>query len=147
MKNFMTRTRALTGFAAATLAASLVFRCSSPSPGTSGQAGSGGKAGSAGQAGTSGAGGAAGGVGSGGSTGGAGVGNDAAAGASVDGSGAAGQGGSPSDGGGDALSSGPCTVFAKADQPIAKLSDTGCMDPKKPTKLAPFVIPYQGNIP
>jgi uncharacterized repeat protein (TIGR03806 family) len=79
--------------------------------------------------------------------GGAGVGNDAAAGTSVDASGAGGQGGAPSDGGGNALASGPCTVFAKADQPIAKLADTGCMDPKNPTKLAPFVVPYEVNSP
>jgi uncharacterized repeat protein (TIGR03806 family) len=147
-KDFMTRTKAFTGFAAAALAASLAFGCNSPSPGTSGQAGSGGKAGSAGQAGTSGTGGSAGGVGSAGSTGGAGVGSDAAADTSVDASGAAGQGGSPADGGGDApLSSGPCTPFANVDQPIVKLSDTGCMDPNNPTKLASIVVPYEVNSP
>jgi hypothetical protein len=40
-----------------------------------------------------------------------------------------------------------CAPPADKDAPIAKLSDTGCMDPKNPTRLAASVIPYEVNSP
>lgn len=42
---------------------------------------------------------------------------------------------------------GQCTVPAKLDCPVPKLSLTGCMDATNPTKLASSVIPYEVNSP
>ncbi|HEY8924150.1 MAG TPA: hypothetical protein VIU64_07190, partial [Polyangia bacterium] len=111
--------------------------------GNQGAGGSGGKSG-----GTSGSGGSAasdGGTASGGSTG--------SGGASGTGGAAATGGSSGSDGGTD---SGPddgapapvtCVPPTNKDQPVEKLSDTGCMDPKQPTKFAPGAVAYDVNSP
>jgi uncharacterized repeat protein (TIGR03806 family) len=45
------------------------------------------------------------------------------------------------------IPAGPCTPPATADQPIAKLSQTGCMDAKDPTRMAAIVVPYEVNSP
>src|SRR5262245_56142558 len=42
---------------------------------------------------------------------------------------------------------GACTPPTDMYNPIAKLSDTGCMDPNTPTKVASFAIPYEVNSP
>jgi hypothetical protein len=42
---------------------------------------------------------------------------------------------------------GSCTPPADIFKPIAKLSQTGCMDPNDPTKPAQFVHPYEINSP
>jgi hypothetical protein len=56
--------------------------------------------------------------------------------------------GTTTDGGADALKPiGACTPPAKADQPIVKLTETGCVDPKNPTKLSSVVLPYEVNSP
>jgi hypothetical protein len=88
---------------------------------------------SAGRTGTAGAGGAAGHGGAGGV---------ATAGA---GGGAAGAGGS---GGAVVPPKGPCAPPADINAtPIAKLGDTGCMDPVTPTKFVSRAIPYEVNSP
>ena len=52
------------------------------------------------------------------------------------------------DAGGDDTQSAPaCAPPADIDQPIAKLSATGCMDPSNPTRLAASVVPYEVNSP
>jgi uncharacterized repeat protein (TIGR03806 family) len=137
---------------AAALAAMIAIAggCGSKAPASTGTAGTSGGAGAAGGAsgttGNAGTGGAA--AGTSGGAGAAGGGNDAAAGGSVDATGAAGQGGSHADGGADVVSfAGPCVPFAKADQPSAKLSQTGCMDATNPTMLASIVVPYEVNSP
>jgi uncharacterized repeat protein (TIGR03806 family) len=99
-------------------------------------------------AGTSGAGTGGGGAGGHTSTGGTGGG-----GASGGTTGTAGQdGGAPDVGGGPdagkpALSAGPCSAPVKAELPIVKLADTGCMDATNPTKMAAIVVPYEVNSP
>lgn len=65
------------------------------------------------------------------------------------GSGATGGGGS---GGTGAIDGGPiieqtCVPPAAMDQPAAKLSQTGCVNPADPTKMAASVIPYEVNSP
>jgi len=40
-----------------------------------------------------------------------------------------------------------CGLFANADNPIEKLTATGCVDPADPKKPAVFMIPYQVNSP
>jgi uncharacterized repeat protein (TIGR03806 family) len=40
-----------------------------------------------------------------------------------------------------------CDVFADYSAPIEKLTDTGCVDPKDPTKPASYMIPYEVNSP
>jgi uncharacterized repeat protein (TIGR03806 family) len=64
----------------------------------------------------------------------------------------AGTGGSSGAGGGGAIDGGPiilqtCIPPAAIDQPAAKLSQTGCVDPLDPTRLATSVIPYEVNSP
>jgi hypothetical protein len=72
------------------------------------------------------------------------VGNDA-------GDAAADAGSGPVDGGGDGpeggLVAGMCTPPIDIFKPVAKLSLTGCMDPKDLTKPAPFAQPYEVNSP
>jgi uncharacterized repeat protein (TIGR03806 family) len=58
----------------------------------------------------------------------------------------AGSGGA-SAGSGGAIALGPCRPPDDIDQPIEKLSQTGCMDPTDPRKMANFVIPYAVNSP
>jgi uncharacterized repeat protein (TIGR03806 family) len=139
---------------ALTVALSVSAGCSSGKPSTSaGAAGTTGAAGSS-AAGTSAAGasaaGTAGAAGTGGTTGAAGTsaaGATAAAGAGGA-TGAAGHDGGAPDGGADGpVTAGACTPPAKADQPIAKLSQTGCMDAKNPTQMASIVVPYEVNSP
>jgi uncharacterized repeat protein (TIGR03806 family) len=55
-------------------------------------------------------------------------------------------------GGGGAIDGGPiiaqtCVPPAAMDQPAAKLSQTGCVNPTDPTKMAASVIPYEVNSP
>ena len=40
-----------------------------------------------------------------------------------------------------------CVPFADKDQPIAKLSQTGCVSPTDPKMLAASVVPYEVNSP
>lgn len=111
----------------------------SGTPSSGGQAGSssGGMTGTGGTA-SGGAAGSSGATGSGGAnaTGGAASGGTAGAGAAPD-----------TDAGADSGVREPCSPPAKINAPIEKLSDTGCMDPKDPTKLASFVLPYEVNSP
>jgi uncharacterized repeat protein (TIGR03806 family) len=123
--------------------------CSSGTPaGTPGSAGSTGAAGSAGSAGitgTAGAMGTAGAAGTAGATGTAGAGTDGGAGSGT-------AGASQPDGGKDAPGdtvppTAACAPPADPTKPIAKLSETGCVDPMAPTKLAAIVLPYEVNSP
>ena len=73
------------------------------------------------------------------------------------GAGGSGGGGSSGSGGGSGGSIGgtgggqnvvqTCVPPAAIDQPAAKLSETGCMDPSDTKKLAASVIPYEVNSP
>jgi uncharacterized repeat protein (TIGR03806 family) len=49
--------------------------------------------------------------------------------------------------GGTAVVPQTCVPFADLTQPIQKLSQTGCVNPSDPTKLAASVIPYEVNSP
>jgi uncharacterized repeat protein (TIGR03806 family) len=62
------------------------------------------------------------------------------------GSAGGGGGGAVGTGGGFVLSQ-TCVPPAAKDQPAAKLSQTGCMDPASTTKLAASVVPYDVNSP
>ena len=56
--------------------------------------------------------------------------------------------GSASDAGDGGPVAGPaCAPFANPDQPIAKLTQTGCLDPIDPKKPAPYMIPFEVNSP
>jgi uncharacterized repeat protein (TIGR03806 family) len=63
----------------------------------------------------------------------------------------AGSGGSDAGGEPDAGDGGPilptCALFANPNQPIEKLTETGCVDPTDPKKPAPYMIPYEVNSP
>jgi uncharacterized repeat protein (TIGR03806 family) len=131
--------------------------------------GTGGKLGAGGSAGHAGSGGQAGRAGSGGQAGHAGSGGQAGSGGSSPHDGGldqatAGSGGAPRDGSpGDApdayilTDGGPFGVPARVhqtclpptvyDQPVTKLSATGCVDPTNPTQPAPSMIPYEVNSP
>ena len=61
-------------------------------------------------------------------------------------SGTGGGGGGTSGSGGVAVTQ-TCVLFANKDQPIQKLSQTGCVSPTDPTQLANSVIPYEVNSP
>jgi uncharacterized repeat protein (TIGR03806 family) len=66
--------------------------------------------------------------------------------------GAAAAGGTSGTGGSGGVDGGPnimqtCVPPAAVDQPAAKLSQTGCMDPADPKKMAASVIPYEVNSP
>jgi uncharacterized repeat protein (TIGR03806 family) len=114
------------------------------SSGGAGTAGNGG-AHSGGAAGTAGIAAGAGGAGTGG------IGTGGTAGTRGGAAGATNDGGPPADGGGapdvDSGSRAPCSPPANVDAPIAKLSETGCMDAKDPTKLSSIVLPYEVNSP
>jgi uncharacterized repeat protein (TIGR03806 family) len=70
------------------------------------------------------------------------------AGGALAGSGGASAGsGGASAGSGGAIALGPCRPPDDIDQPIEKLSQTGCMDPTDLRKMANFVIPYAVNSP
>jgi hypothetical protein len=73
---------------------------------------------------------------------------NATGGAGSGGGSGAGTGGGASGGSGG---SGPvaqtCVLFADKDQPIQKLSQTGCVSPSDPRTLAPSVFPYEINSP
>ena len=114
----------------------LAAGCGGTSSSTAGAAGAGGAAGATNDAGVAGA------------SGGAGAqGGDAAAGTSADATGTGGQD-AASDGARDAIVfTGPCVPPADSTQPVAKLSQTGCVDPNDPTKLASIVVPYEVNSP
>lgn len=136
-----------------------VVACDSDSNGGPGKdAGTGGAGGGQSSGGTSGTG--TGGVSTGGSpgtTGGtagsggaAGSGANASGGAATGGGAGSGGGASPDGGtpdGGDAGARAPCSPPASIDAPLAKLSQTGCMDAKDPTKLSSIVLPYEVNSP
>jgi uncharacterized repeat protein (TIGR03806 family) len=47
----------------------------------------------------------------------------------------------------DAALGAACSPPLDLDQPIAKLSQTGCVDPRDPTKFAPIAVPYEVNSP
>ena len=59
-------------------------------------------------------------------------------------SGGAGSGGASGSGGAPSTA---CAPPADKDQPIAKLSDTGCMSAQTPTEFASIVVPYSVNSP
>jgi len=65
------------------------------------------------------------------------------------GSGATGGGGSGGTGAidGGPINEQPCRPPAAMDQPVARLSQTGCVNPTDPTKMAATVIPYEVNSP
>ncbi|HEY7371442.1 MAG TPA: hypothetical protein VIF57_04630 [Polyangia bacterium] len=50
-------------------------------------------------------------------------------------------------GGGAPMLAQTCVAPAAQDQPAARLSQTGCVDPTSPTQLAASVIPYEVNSP
>ncbi len=64
---------------------------------------------------------------------------------------AAATGGAPGSDGGLGGTAGPgtqtCVPPPNPDSPVAKLSQSGCMDPSHPTMLAASVIPYEVNSP
>jgi uncharacterized repeat protein (TIGR03806 family) len=116
--------------------------------GTGGKLGSGGASGAAGHAGAGGAGGAAGHAGAGGAATAGSGGHDG--GVTLD--------GSPGDAAPDAyiLADGggiparvhqTCVLPPVYDQPVTKLSATGCVNPANPTLPAPSMIPYEVNSP
>ena len=113
--------------------------------GSQGGGGSGGKSGSGGSAAPDGGSGSGGSPGSGGGPG--------SGGSSGSGGASASGGSSGSDGGAD---SGPddggpppvtCVPPTDKERPVEKLSDTGCMDPKQPTKFAAGAVAYEVNSP
>jgi uncharacterized repeat protein (TIGR03806 family) len=55
--------------------------------------------------------------------------------------------GASPDAGSDAGTMAACSAPANAAEPIAKLTQTGCVDPRNPTKMASVVIPYELNSP
>src|SRR5579862_3372594 len=117
----------------------LAAGCGGTSPATAGAAGSSGAGGTAGATSDAGVAGASGGAGA--------QGGDAAAGASADATGTGGQD-AARDGASEAIVfTGPCVPPADSTQPVAKLSQTGCVDPNDPTKLASIVVPYEVNSP
>jgi len=63
------------------------------------------------------------------------------------GAGGTGNGGAAGAGGMVALPPQTCVPFQDLTQPIQKLSQTGCVSPTDPTKLAPSVIYYEVNSP
>jgi hypothetical protein len=67
------------------------------------------------------------------------------------GGGGAGTGGGAAGASGGSGGSSPvaqtCVLFADKDQPIQKLSQTGCVSPSDPKTLAPSVFPYEINSP
>ena len=68
----------------------------------------------------------------------------ASGGAGMSGSGGASAG---SGGGGGSRPAQTCAAPAAMDQPSMMLSQTGCVDPRDPTKLAVSVLPYEVNSP
>ena len=125
--------------------------------------GAGGKLGAGGSGGAAGAAGAGGHAGTGGAAGHGGTGGSSPHDGGLD-QATAGSGGAPRDGSpGDAPDAyflndgGPfgvparlpqtCVPPAGYDQPVTKLSATGCVDPKNPTHPAPSMIPYEVNSP
>jgi uncharacterized repeat protein (TIGR03806 family) len=115
--------------------------------GGSGGTQTGGSGGSLSTGGAASGGGGSGGIaGSGGSGGGAGGSGALAA---TGGGGAAGSSGNTagSGGAGGYVPSGPCSPPQDYKRPPEKLSETGCMDPTDPKKMADFVIPYDVNSP
>jgi hypothetical protein len=69
-----------------------------------------------------------------------------AAGTGAAGTGAAGTGAAGT-GAAGTVAAAPCSAPANANAPIAKLTETGCVDKQNPTKMASIVIPYELNSP